>query len=251
MTDHDVLVRLRAANPLPAGLAERPAGAPWVSALRERILAVDPAPAGLTIERRGRSLPALAAAGLLLVGGGTLAANEIRNAVETAPDTPAGAQYAQTLLAQIRDMAPELSEGFVAPMPESARVVFSAHTRHGEYTIWRARTETAGAQAMLYSSPRAGVSIGTALPRRLPRAPFVVVETSRGSASGGVREVFGRVSDGVASVRVELKNGRRARAIVADGWFVFSQDFGHAKPTRLVGLDRQGRVLVVSEKGLF
>jgi hypothetical protein len=188
----------------------------------------------------------VAAAALLLAGAGTVVANEFRT--EVAPNTPEGQRYVRELLQRFRDIGTNSrNPAEYAPVPRSARVVFSIRTRDGEYTLWRARTEGPGGRALVFSSPRAGVS-GSIGPLRRLHGRFVSVDG--GLSSGRSRELFGRVSTGVTGIRVELKNGRRARAIVANGWFVFSQDIGHSKPVRFVGLDRQGRVVVTSAIGL-
>jgi hypothetical protein len=251
MTPDELLTRLRSSNPVTAERAERAAGAPWATALRARLLATDPAPTGPTLRRRRTPWPLLATAALLLAGGGTLAANELRNAVESAPDTPAGAEFAESLLEMIRGFAPGLPETFqrdAAPIPESARVVFSRRTPRGEYTVWRARTEGGRGRAFIFSSSRTGIGLDAGIPERLPPGPFVAVEKTL--ASETAREMFGRVSADVTRVRVVLKNGRRAGAVVDDGWFVFTQDFGHARPIRVEGLDRHGRVVATWSKGL-
>jgi hypothetical protein len=242
--------RLQAGNPVSAEHAERQAGAQWAAALRERLLATNP-DAREERRQKQRPWPVIAAAALALAGGGTVAANEFR--AEVAPNTPAGERYVQDLFQRFRELAPTPPAGGLsnfAPDPKTARVVFSARTRYGEYTIWHARTDGPLGRALLFSSPRNGVNGSFGGPSRLPRAPYITIEGGAASRMGGAREFFGRVSPGIRRVRVDLPNGGRARAIVANGWFLFTQDFGHAKPVRLVGLDRHGHVVATYTKGL-
>jgi hypothetical protein len=61
-----------------------------------------------------------------------------------------------------------------------------------------------------------------------------------------VREVYGQASADVVRVQAILKDGTRRDAILRDGWFVFTQDFGHPKVVVLVGYDRGGRFIARS-----
>jgi hypothetical protein len=55
----------------------------------------------------------------------------------------------------------------------------------------------------------------------------------------------------VARVEVLLTDGSRRRAIPRDGWFVFTQDDGRAKPVPLIGLDGRSRVAARADGRLF
>jgi hypothetical protein len=252
MTTDEMISRLRAGNPVSAERALRAADAPWAAALRDRLLELDPAPLEGAKRTRTRPWPLMAAAAALVVAGaGAVAANELRT--EVAPNTPEGARFVRDFLQNLREHTPLLPgdrPSDFALDPGTARVVFSARTRHGEYTIWRARAESPRGGALLFSSPRIGFQGAHGVFRRLPRAPYLWLDGGGGSPVAGARELYGRVSPSVVAVRAQLKNGRREPAMVAGGWFVFTQDFGHAKPIRLDGLDRRGRVVATWTKGL-
>jgi hypothetical protein len=154
---------------------------------------------------------------------------------QTAPNTPAGKRV-------VDDYLQSLGQA------DSARVVFSAAARYGEYTIWEARGAT------VFSSPRLGISSVSGLfgDVRLPKGPFVRMwPAAIASRPFKIREVWGHASPGVARVQVALKDGSRQNAILRGRWFVFAQDIGHPKPVELLGYDRRGRLIAHSRRGMF
>jgi hypothetical protein len=206
------------------------------------------------LRTRTRRTYLLAAALAVIVAGGALAAIRLGPRLDTAPDTPAGAAAARGHLGALAEHTPTLpgeDHANFVPIPATARAVFSARTRYGEYTIWRARTKGARGRATVYSSPRMGISSSHGVEVRLPRGPYVQMTGGGASPVLHARELFGRASASVRKIEVVLKDGSRREAILRHGWLLFTQDFGHPPPVRLLGRDRHGRVVATSRRSLF
>jgi len=243
------LARLRAADPISAEYADQEASEPWVGALRARIASGEEErlrtiPPREPVQRRRRMGPLVLVALLVMAGGSALAVIAWRPDIQSAPNTPAGARTARSLLEAIARNTPTLPGEAPPPVaiPTTARVVFSARTSHGEYTLWRARNRDGRGWSTIYSSPRLGMAESAGDPP-LPRPPFVAIISGGGSPILHAREIWGRASKEIARVEVVLKNGSRSQAILERGWFLFAQDFGHPKPVALLGFDRHGRVV--------
>lgn len=123
----------------------------------------------------------------MLAGGGAVAANQLRT--EVAPNTPEGAQFVRDFLQNVREHTPPLPGDDPADFtvePDTARV-FSVRTSHGEYTIWRARSEGRRGGALLLSSPRIGFQGSHGAFRRLPRPLYIWVDGGGSSPVAGAR----------------------------------------------------------------
>lgn len=166
--------------------------------------------------------------------------------IVTAPDSPRGRRIAMGVLAHLPKGGPNETVE-----PDTARVAFSWQSRFGEYTIWRASTQGRRGAATLFSSPRVGYTLSYGVERRLPSAPYVFHVGGGAWPPRGVRELYGRASSSIARVQVRLKNGALQDAALFDGWWVFTQDIGNAKPVALVGSDPRGRVIVRNDRPIF
>jgi hypothetical protein len=172
-------------------------------------------------------------------------------AIQTAPNTPAGERVVRHYLQSLGQADRQDGPNYI-PVPGSARVVFSAATRYGEYTIWAARTKGARGSATVFSSPRLGISSSSGVAGvRLPKGPFVQMASGGASPPLKVREMWGQTSSGVARVQVVLKDGSRQDAILERRWFLFTQDFGHPKPVALLGYDRQDLLIARNRRRMF
>ena len=174
------------------------------------------------------------------------AGRETQGGVATAPDTTVGRREAIEYFSRLPKGSPNESV-----RPETARIVFSAPSRFGEYTIWRARTEGPRGSATLFSSPRVGLSSSNGVEPELPPAPYVFHASGGAWPPLGVRELWGRASSSIARVRILLKDGARETVDARNGWWVFTQDFADPKPVGLQGLDAHGRVIVSNNRRIF
>jgi hypothetical protein len=153
------------------------------------------------------------------------------------------------VLALLRRMSSDRPD-FTA-RPDTAHEVFSRRTAAGEFAIWRARTVGPRGAAIVFVSPRGGVTGSVGVERRLPAGPYVRHEGGAALPDAAVREVYGRASADVTRVVVVLKDGSRRDAWTRDGWWVFSQPYGHAKPVRLEAFDAAGRRVAQDRRPVF
>ncbi|MGE0026747.1 MAG: hypothetical protein AB7O78_03185 [Thermoleophilia bacterium] len=155
----------------------------------------------------------------------------------TYPDTAAGRRGVTRLFRQMSRPG-EGRQVRVATIDAGLNV----ETPRGTFTVWSARTDRPGFVATVVSSPRFG-PFAAWVKQRGAKTPALTLVGLQWSPAQGAREAYGTTAPSVARVVANLRNGTRAEAMTGNGWFVFTQDFGHSAPARFMALDSKGRRL--------
>jgi len=120
----------------------------------------------------------------------------------------------------------------------SLRREASVSSRWGEHSVWVADRAADDKRIVVYSSPSLGLVDTIVDPDPGGIASLEVTPIAR--VRKGVRELLGRASGDVSSVRVTRENATTFPALLDGGWFVVADDRGHAPVRSLIAIDSDG-----------
>jgi hypothetical protein len=156
--------------------------------------------------------------------------------IQEFPPTPQGRAGVEDLFRRMASPGAPLQVRIATVQP-----ALQVRTLHGTYVVWTARTRDPRGRASVISSPRVGSNPTLGRGHVLRPGAGIALLVGVTSRTAKARELYGIASPEVVRVVADLRDGRRVDGFAGGGWFVFTQDIGHAPPVRLTAFDARDR----------